>query len=184
MDNHYARRLRDWLRADPGTKSGSAADERDWLREIPAPPAPRPDAEVPVREHRPEDPAPQPEPAERWSVRGQLPDVPALHPAAEDSRDGFPAVVIPFPRPSRENGCRMSEAERRSRRNHPSNWRRRDEEAGVAEQRSRRNHPANWQPRDEAAEAAEQRSRWNHPSNWHRRREAEERRRWDEPGSR
>ncbi|WIY03652.1 hypothetical protein QRX60_07295 [Amycolatopsis mongoliensis] len=84
-------------------------------------------------------------------------------------------IVLPVPRSSQENGCRMSEAEARSRRNHPSG-----------------------RTRQEAVEPrplgdAEARSRWNHPSNWHRRRreaqarpltEAEERRRRDEPGSR
>ncbi|RSD22138.1 chromosomal replication initiator protein DnaA [Amycolatopsis eburnea] len=195
MDENYARRLRDWLRAEPETA------EPRWLREIPAP--------------APEEPRDHPRP-DTWSVRGQLPQ----------TDDGQLAVVIPLPRPSGENGCRlsgparrtrrgqansptaMSEAEVRSRRNHPSNAGR-DDPAGPlseAEARSRRNHPSNagrGEPaipmseaeadqhrRDQAANSptpmseAEARSRWNHPSNWHRRRRAAENPHREDPGSR
>ncbi|MBE1498849.1 hypothetical protein H4696_005949 [Amycolatopsis lexingtonensis] len=202
MDEDYARRLRDWLRAEPETA------EPRWLREIPAPDE--------TRDHHP---------ADRWQVQGHLP-----HTEAAPDDDAGLAVVIPLPRPSRENGCRlsgprtrpMSEAEARSRRNHPSNAGRREEAAeppmSEAEARSRWNHPSNagrraedanspmgeaearnrWNHassvgREEAAEPqtppspmseAEARSRWNHPANWHRRRRAAENPQRDEPGSR
>ncbi|WP_439376601.1 hypothetical protein [Amycolatopsis lexingtonensis] len=179
MDEDYARRLRAWLRAEPETA------EPRWLREIPAPNE--------TREH---------DPADRWSVQGQLP-----HAEATTDDEGGLAVVIPLPRPSRENGCRlsgprpgtrpMSEAEARSRRNHPSNAGRREEAASPpmseAEVRSRWNHPSNVDRREQAAEPqtppspmseAEARSRWNHPANWHRRRRAAQQQPRDEPGSR
>jgi hypothetical protein len=107
---------------------------------------------MPPRARRPENPAPQPALDEAWTVRrGEL-----IIPVPEEP------VLLPVPRFSRENGVRMSPAEERSRRNHPSNWRREDPASGPmteAEERSRRNHPANWHRlrREEAAKAAEQR---------------------------
>ena len=150
MDEDYARKLRAWLRAEPAATPRRADEEREWLREVPEPgPAadegwqPRPGTGTADRLL-----APEPGSGGRWSVRGQLP---AEQP--EDDDWVCPVIALPVPRPSRENGCRMSEAEARDRR---SGWRR-DELA---------------QPRMSEAEA---RSRWNHPTNWHRRRQAEER---------
>ncbi|OXM66900.1 hypothetical protein [Amycolatopsis vastitatis] len=133
MDEDYARRLRNWLRAEPGATPGQAAQEREWLRGIPQPgsapderdrppgeqllePEPTADRDRPVDRRLPE-----PGSGETWSVRGQLP---AAHPAADEEWI-CPVIALPVPRPSRENGCRMSEAEARSRWNHPTNWHRR-----------------------------------------------------------
>jgi hypothetical protein len=151
MDEDYARLLRDWLQADPGT------------------PTPRP-----------------------------APDEGACH-----------EPTIPVPRTTPENRTRRgdrvrSEAEERSRRDHPSNWRRRQLPAEIrdrlampeegsrrsrseAEEGSRRSRsgagewcgPAPVESRSEAGEwcgpapvgsrsEAEERSRRNHPSNWKR----------------
>ncbi|MCR6490321.1 hypothetical protein M8542_46695 [Amycolatopsis sp. OK19-0408] len=175
MDEDYARKLRAWLRAEPGATPRRTDEERQWLRDVPAP---------------------QPDP-DRWTVRGRLPEPP---PADDDWV--CPVIALPVPRRSEENGCRMSDAEVRSRRNHPSAWPRgetrplSDAEArscrdhpsawprdaaepqprplSEAEVRSRRNHPSAT-PREEPAPPrplteAEARSRWNHPTNWHRRR--------------
>ncbi|WIV58661.1 hypothetical protein [Amycolatopsis nalaikhensis] len=155
MDENYARRLRDWLRAAPGA-TPRPAEERDWLREIPPP---------------------QSGAEERWSVRGQLPELP------DSDEELCPVIALPVPRTSDENGCRMSDAEARSRWNHPSNWHRRRqaeaeaqaEAAAEAQERSRWNHPSNGDRRREAATEAQERSRRNHPSAW---------RPEDEPGSR
>ncbi|SFW45014.1 hypothetical protein [Amycolatopsis australiensis] len=111
MDEDYARKLRNWLRAQPEATPRRADEEREWLREVPEP--------------------------------------------ATDDDWVCPVIVLPVPRRSDENGCRMSEAEARSRRNHPSGRRREDGD----------------QPRHMSE--AEARSRWNHPTNWHRRRAAE-----------
>lgn len=129
MDEDYARKLRAWLRAEPEALPRRTDEEREWLRDVPAP---------------------QPDP-DRWTVRGQLP---AAQPDTDED-ELCPVIVLPVPRLSRENGCRMSDAEVRSRRNHPS--------ALPPKQ------PA--EPR--AISEAEARSRWNHPSNWHRRRREE-----------
>ncbi|MGV9363202.1 hypothetical protein [Amycolatopsis sp. NPDC003731] len=210
MDEDYARKLRDWLRAEPGPTPRGASEEREWLREIP-------------------EPATE-EQAERWTVRGHLPQTPA------DDDWVCPVIALPVPRPSRENGCRLSgielhwtpprrisdaeassrwnhptnadrradasrisDAEARSRWSHPTNADRRAEVSRTsdAEARSRWSHPTNADRRTEALEAtpnseadtnqrapmtdAEARSRWNHPSSWHRRRRAAEDRR-DQPG--
>jgi hypothetical protein len=195
MDENYARKLRNWLRAEPGATPRGASEEREWLREIPEP-ATDEQADTP----------------DRWTVRGQLPQTPA------DDDWVCPVIALPVPRSSRENGCRisgieirwspparvdgrsgapdasrMSDAEARSRRNHPTNADHRAE-AADAEARSRRNRPTNVDHRAETPDPspmteAEARSRWNHPTNWHRRRAAEERRRAadeqrrDQPGS-
>ncbi|MEV7040157.1 hypothetical protein [Amycolatopsis sp. NPDC051061] len=82
MDEDYARKLRAWLRAEPGATPRRAEEEREWLREVPAP---------------------QPEP-ERWSVRGQLP---AQQPELEEEWV-CPVIALPVPRSSQENGCRLS----------------------------------------------------------------------------
>jgi len=189
MDEDYARKLRNWLRAEPGATPGGASEERDWLREIPEPATD--------------------EQAGRWTVRGQLPQTPA------DDDWVCPVIALPVPRPSRENGCRISgielswtppapvdrRAEARSRWNHPANADRRAQaenpspspnrgQMTEAEARSRWNHPTNADRRAEAPDApeaspmteAEARSRWNHPTSWHRRRRAAEDRR-DQPGS-
>ncbi|MEV6627425.1 hypothetical protein AB0M83_17460 [Amycolatopsis sp. NPDC051106] len=156
MDEDYARKLRAWLRAEPEATPRQAEEEREWLRDVPAP-----------------HPDPQ-----RWTVRGQLP---ATQPEADDEWV-CPVIELPVPRSSKENGCRMSGADARSRRSHPSG---RPPE-GTADQRgmseaeaqSRRNHPSG-RLSEESAEPrrlseAEARSRWNHPSNWHRRRREEQ----------
>ncbi|MEU5257792.1 hypothetical protein [Amycolatopsis sp. NPDC021455] len=166
MDEDYARRLREWLRAEPGATPRQAAEEREWLREIPQPGSAGDERGRPPGERLP---APEPAPEETWSVRGQLP---AAHPATADDEWICPVIALPVPRPSRENGCRMSEAEARSRWNHPSNRDRRAEPVG-----------------EHSMSEAEARSRWNHPTNWHRRRrEAGQpeagRQRRDQPGSR
>jgi hypothetical protein len=203
MDEDYARRLRNWLRAEPGATPRRAAEEREWLREVPEPGAraahdrlPAAEAPAPATETHDRLPAAEahdrlpaaeahdrlpaagapelaagepelaagvPDPGERWTVRGYLPEVPA-----EDDDWVCPVIVLPVPRPSRENGCRMSEAEARSRRNHPSNAGRRAQAPDAG-------------PMTEA----EARSRWNHPTNWHRRRrEAEQQQQQqDEPRS-
>ncbi|HET6708649.1 hypothetical protein [Amycolatopsis sp.] len=121
MDENYARRLRNWLRAEPG----GTAEEREWLRGIPEPAS-----------HEPDTP-------DRWTVRGQLP-------AEPDDDWVCPVIALPVPRPSRENGCRvsaielsrqeaspMTDAEARSRWNHPTNWHRRR----AAEEQRRRDEP-------------------------------------------
>ncbi|WP_206787854.1 hypothetical protein [Amycolatopsis sp. MtRt-6] len=120
MDENYARRLRNWLRAEPGGTS----EEREWLRGIPEPAS--------------DEPADTPD---RWTVRGQLP---------EEHDWVCPVITLPVPRPSRENGCRvsgielsweaaspMTDAEARSRWNHPTNWHRRR----AAEEQRRRDEP-------------------------------------------
>jgi hypothetical protein len=183
MDEDYARKLRAWLRAEPGTTPRRAEEEREWFREVPAPASGDRDTAPPADEgwvpgeqlpapaaeggcaagepgHASGDagtaddrkPASQPD-SERWSVRGRLPEVP--NPEADDEWV-CPVLVLPVPRSSRENGCRMSgpgerprieaadhpvepramsEAEARSRRNHPSNWHRRRREARETEER-------------------------------------------------
>ncbi len=197
MDEDYARKLRDWLRAEPGATPRGASEEREWLREIPEP----------ATETQTDSP-------DRWTVSGRLPQTPA------DDDWVCPVIALPVPRPSRENGCRISGIElhwtppRRTgapegsrisdaeaRWSHPTSA---GQGAGApdasrssdAEVRSRRNHPTNADHRAEAPEAteapntghrapmtdAEARSRWNHPTNWHRRRRAAEGRR-DQPGS-
>ncbi|MBE8525135.1 hypothetical protein ILP97_47970 [Amycolatopsis sp. H6(2020)] len=155
MDEDYARKLRNWLRAGPEATPRGASEEREWLREMPEPATD--------------------EQAGRWTVRGQLPQTPA----ADDWV--CPVIALPVPRPSRENGCRisgielswsppadagrMSDAEARSRWNHPTNA---DRRAGA---------PASPEADTDA------RSRWNHPTSWHRRRRAAEDHRRDQPGS-
>jgi hypothetical protein len=144
MDEDYARKLRNWLRAEPGTTPRQAAEEREWLREIPEPGSATDErARLPKRLPKPEPAADGGWPADRrfapaedaadggrplesgsdepWSVRGQLP---AAHPSTDEEWI-CPVIALPVPRPSRENGCRMSEAEARSRWNHPANWHRR-----------------------------------------------------------
>ncbi|MEU4249492.1 hypothetical protein AB0F15_18975 [Amycolatopsis sp. NPDC026612] len=116
MDEDYAQRLRNWLRAHPGATPRGTAEEREWLREIPEPASDEP-------------PAPQADPGDRWSVHGQLP--------VSDDDWVCPVIALPVPRPSRENGCRMSDAEARSRWNHPSNWHRRRREAEQQQQQQR-----------------------------------------------
>lgn len=224
MDEDYAQRLRNWLRAEPEATPRQAAEQREWLREVPEPggraahdrlPAPGdanpveraqhnrlPAAETPEpgagTTHDRPPAAGDPDPGDSWTVRGYLPETPG------DDAWVCPVITLPVPRPSRENGCRMSEAEARSRWNHPTNANRRAQAAdmGAAEARSPRS-PAGTQapdPTDRRAEAldnrpathpgqppeptpmseAEARSRWNHPANWHRRRrEAGQRR--DQP---
>jgi len=142
MDEDYARRLRNWLRAEPGGTS----EEREWLRGIPEP----------ASDEQADSP-------QRWTVRGRLPDPPA----PEDDDWVCPVIALPLPRSSGENGCRMSDAEARSRRNHPTN----------ADHRVQAPTPVS---------DAEARSRWNHPTNWHRRRRAaaDDQPRRDEPGGR
>ncbi|MEV6442222.1 hypothetical protein [Amycolatopsis sp. NPDC051716] len=229
MDDDYARKLRNWLRAEPGATPSGTSEEREWLREIPEP-ATEEQADTP----------------DRWTVRGQLPQTPA------DDEWVCPVIELPVPRSSRENGCRISgielrwspparvdgraeapgasrisdpknaargkaldvgrvsDAEARSRWNHPTNADGRGEALDVgrvsdAEARSRWNHPTNANRRTEAPDVsrrnhstnadrtaepppsatseAEARSRWNHPTNWHRRRRAAEDQRRDLPGS-
>ncbi|MEV6645609.1 hypothetical protein [Amycolatopsis sp. NPDC051371] len=178
MDEDYARKLRAWLRAEPGTTPRRAEEEREWFREVPAPASGDRDT-VPaadggwVRGEQPpasgepgpasgdagtaddRKPVSQPD-SERWSVRGQLPE--GAQPEADDEWV-CPVIVLPVPRSSRENGCRlsgpgerprieatdhpaeprvMSEAEARSRRNHPSNWHRRRREAREARETEER----------------------------------------------
>lgn len=154
MDEDYARKLRNWLQAEPGITPRGTSEERAWLREIPEPAS----AEAGT---------PPPSADDRWSVHGELPLTPA-----DDDEWVCPVIALPVPRPSGENGCRMSAAEARSRRNHPTNAGRRAET-----------------PTAGPMSDAEARSRWNHPTNWHRRRrEAEQQQQpqhqRDEPGSR
>ncbi|WP_410569256.1 hypothetical protein [Amycolatopsis sp. cmx-4-61] len=118
MDEDYARKLRDWLRAEPGATPDGTSEEREWLREIPEPAS--------------EEQAAMPD---RWTVRGRLPVTPA------DDDWVCPVIVLPVPRPSRENGCRMSGVEVRLRWTRPA-----EPDAGRmsdAEARSRWNHPTN-----------------------------------------
>ncbi|WP_103340910.1 hypothetical protein [Amycolatopsis sp. CA-126428] len=167
MDEDYARKLRNWLRAEPGAMPSGTSEEREWLREIPEP-ATEEQADTP----------------DRWTVRGQLPQTPA------DDDWVCPVIVLPVPRSSRENGCRMSGVEVRVRWDRPANA---DPSSMTdAEARSRFNHPTNADRRAQAPDPsptteAEARSRWNHPTNWHRRRRAADDQRhdqWhDEPGS-
>ena len=166
MDEDYARKLRNWLRAEPEATPRGASEEREWLREMPEPATD--------------------EQAGRWTVRGQLPQTPA------DDDWVCPVIALPVPRPSRENGCRisgielswtpsvdagrMSDAEARSRWNHPTNADRRAQATNPSLDPSPNPSPA---PMTEA----EARSRWNHPTSWHRRRRAAEDHRRDQPGS-
>ncbi|MFF1607463.1 hypothetical protein ACFVYA_06740 [Amycolatopsis sp. NPDC058278] len=213
MDEDYARKLRNWLRAEPGPTPSGTPEEREWLREIPEP----------ATDERADTP-------DRWSVRGQLPETPA------DDEWVCPVIALPVPRSSRENGCRisgieirwspparvdgraeardvsrvgdaeashptnavrraeapdasrMSDAEVRSRWNHPTNAVRRAETRDVSRLgEAEASHPTNADRRAEAPASpmteAEARSRWNHPTNWHRRRRAAEDQRRDQPGS-
>ncbi|MGW4524366.1 hypothetical protein [Amycolatopsis sp. NPDC004378] len=125
MDEDYARKLRAWLRAEPEA-APRPADEREWLREIPEPgpaegrwtpgqrlPEPGTGDERPTADRDPQTGS------EKWSVWGQLPE------ADLDEEWVCPVIDLPIPRVSDENGCRMSDAEARSRWNHPSNWHRR-----------------------------------------------------------
>ncbi|WP_410616240.1 hypothetical protein [Amycolatopsis sp. lyj-109] len=176
MDEDYARKLRNWLRAEPGDTPRGASEEREWLREIPEP-ATDEQADTP----------------DRWTVRGRLPQTPA------DDDWVCPVIALPVPRSSRENGCRVSGIEIRW--SPPARVDGRTGDASRmsdAEAHSRWNHPTNAGRRAQAPDPspsaepeapdtspmteAEARSRWNHPSNWHRRRAAEEHRR-DQPGS-
>ncbi|WP_410668598.1 hypothetical protein [Amycolatopsis sp. cmx-4-68] len=141
MDEDYARKLRAWLRAEPGATPRRATEEREWFREVPEPAADGGDDRPRATDDRLL--TPEPDSAERWSVRGQLPETQP----DTDEEWVCPVIALPLPRPSAENGCRLSEAEARSRWNHPSNWHRR--RRAEAEERSRREHPSNWRPRDE-----------------------------------
>ncbi len=192
MDEDYARKLRNWLRAEPGATPSGTSEEREWLREIPEP-ATDEQADTP----------------DRWTVRGQLPQPPT----AADDEWVCPVIKLPVPRSSRENGCRISGIELRwtppargdgraeapaasrmsdAEANHPANADGRAKALDVgrlsdAEARSRRNHPANAdrtaEPPSSPTSEAEARSRWNHPTNWHRRRRAAEEQWRDLPGS-
>ncbi|MEU0794578.1 hypothetical protein ABZ342_31345 [Amycolatopsis sp. NPDC005961] len=144
MDEDYARKLRAWLRAEPGATPRRAEEEREWLREVPAPATGDHHAEV-------GDAA-----SESWSVRGQLPDT--------EEEWVCPVIMLPVPRSSKENGCRLSG---------PADRRRRTDAA---------DHPATPAAEPRPMSEAEARSRWNHPSNWHRRRR--EAQGTEEPGSR
>ncbi|RSM36219.1 hypothetical protein DMA12_41155 [Amycolatopsis balhimycina DSM 5908] len=178
MDEDYARKLRNWLRAEPGATPRRPAEEREWLREIPEPGSAADERERPPGRQLPgtELAADAGRPVDRrisepgsdgtWSVRGQLP---AAHPATDEEWI-CPVIALPVPRSSRENGCRMSEAEASSRRNHPTNRARREEPTDAPDRR----------PMSEA----EARSRWNHPTNWHRRRREAGQPQRDNPGSR
>ncbi|MEQ0562906.1 hypothetical protein ABJI51_27830 [Amycolatopsis sp. NEAU-NG30] len=126
MDENYARRLRDWLQAEPGA---TASEERRWLREIP-----EPAAQTGQPLHGDHHPAPTPDAQlapDQGAVNGQLP--------AADEDWICPVIALPVPRVSEENGCRMSEAESHNRR-----------PMSEAEARSRWNHPSNWHRRRRA----------------------------------
>jgi hypothetical protein len=172
MDEDYARKLRAWLRAEPEATPRQVEEEREWLRDVPAP-----------------HPDPQ-----RWTVRGQLP---AAQPEADDEWV-CPVIELPVPRSSKENGCRMSGVETRSRRSSPS------ERQGVpaeprplseGEVQSRRSHPPGRSPEGTADQRgmseAEAQSRRNHPSGRlgeepaepRRFSEAEARSRWNHPSN-
>jgi hypothetical protein len=174
MDEDYARKLRNWLRAEPGATPSGTSEEREWLREIPEP-ATEEQADTP----------------DRWTVRGQLPEPPAA-----DDEWVCPVIELPVPRSSRENGCRISGIELRwspparvdgraesprmndAEANHPTKADRRIEPPDV----SRLSDPEP-PPSPTSAAEAEARSRWNHPTNWHRRRRAAEDQGRDLPGS-
>jgi hypothetical protein len=141
MDEDYARKLRAWLRAEPEATPRQAEEEREWLRDVPAP---------------------HPDP-ERWTVRGQLP---AAQPEADDEWV-CPVIELPVPRTSKENGCRMSGVDARSRRSQPSGTGD-QRDISEAEARSRRNHPSG-RLSEEPFESrplsdVEARGRRNHPS--------------------
>ena len=198
MDEDYARKLRNWLRAEPGATPRQAAEEREWLRGIPEPGSAADGRERPPGERLPgSEPAAggggwvdQPGADGTWSVRGQLP---AAHPATDEEWI-CPVIALPVPRSSRENGCRMSEAEARSRWSHPTSRDCRENAAGFgsvseAEARSRWSHPTSQECGENAPgvgpmSEAEARSRWNHPTNWHRRRREAGPQRRNEPGGR
>ncbi|ADJ42634.1 hypothetical protein AMES_0812 [Amycolatopsis mediterranei S699] len=175
MDENYARKLRNWLRAEPGATPSGTSEEREWLREIPEP-ATDEQADTP----------------DRWTVRGQLPEPPAA-----DDEWICPVITLPVQRSSRENGCRISGIEIRW--SPPARVGGRAGTRGVSRMsRAEASQPTNADGHAEApdvsrmgdAEApaspmteAEARSRWNHPTNWHRRRRAAEDQRRDQPGS-
>ena len=151
MDKHYARRMRAWLRADfDPTRHPAAEAERPPASDEVRPPRrhPAPNAGRPVHERAPEVPMRREDPGEVWPVGQRRPAPQAEFDEAWTVRRGeliipvpdeaqLPEVLMPIPRSSRENGVRMSPAEERSRRNHPSNWHRlrREEAAKAAEQR-------------------------------------------------
>jgi hypothetical protein len=76
-------------------------------------------------------------------LRNWLSAEPEATPTEDDGEWRCPVIVLPVPRSSRENGCRMSEAEARSRWNHPTNWHRRQaqKEAEADAGRHRRDEP-------------------------------------------
>lgn len=93
------------------------------------------------------------------------PETPTPRPAFDEG--DCHEATIPVPRPTRENRTRRggparSEAEERSRRDHPSNWRR-------WELPDRPVFPRSEAPAAEGRSEAEERSRRDHPSNWRRR---------------
>ncbi|MDX3196059.1 hypothetical protein PV458_47335 [Streptomyces sp. MN03-5084-2B] len=178
MDENYARKLRNWLRAEPGGTPGGTAEEREWLREIPAPAS--------------DEPADTPD---RWTVRGQLPQTPA-----DDDDRICPVIALPVPRTSGENGCRTSGLEVRIRWGRPANADRSTEVRNAspisdAEARSRWAHPTNADRRAQASAPspvtdAEARTRWSQPADADRRAQAsapspmtdaEARSRWSQP---
>ncbi|MEV4149137.1 hypothetical protein AB0J40_36135 [Amycolatopsis sp. NPDC049691] len=138
MDEDYARKLRAWLSAEPEATPRHPEEEREWLREVPAPQA---------------DP-------ERWTVRGRLPREPVDEleeewvcpvialPVPRASEENGCRMSGPGEATADQSGASepaergqirhlptnppgMSEAEARSRWNHPSNWHRRRREAPI-----------------------------------------------------
>jgi hypothetical protein len=196
MDENYARRLRDWLQAEPGA---TASEERRWLREIPDPTRDERAAQTgqPLHGDRP---------AEVWPVYGER--AAETWPVRDHRADGRRPVGGPSAGQERPTRADQPDEVRPERGHHPA--------SAVNEQPAPDQGAVNGQlpeadedwvcpvitlpvPRVSAengcrmseAEAhnrrpmseAEARSRWNHPSSWHRRRRAEDLRRRDEPGS-
>ena len=153
MDEDYARKLRAWLSAEPEATPRHPEEEREWLREVPAPQA-DPERGT-VRGRLPREPVeeleeewvcpvialPVPRASEENGCRMSGPgettaDQPAASEPAEPTWNGhLPGASDPTERgqirhlPTNPPG--MSEAEARSRWNHPSNWHRRRREARI-----------------------------------------------------
>jgi hypothetical protein len=171
MDEDYARKLRAWLRAEPGATPHRAEEEREWLREVPTPvaeggwvageqlPAPVAEGGWPAGDRHPAQAADG-----GWA--GEQPPAPA--PASGDACAAADRIPAPQPDPDERWTVRGQLPELRS--DTDEDWVCPVIELPV---------PRSSQENGCRMSGAEARSRWNHPTNWHRRLRQQE-----EPGSR